>query len=357
NLQDRAIQYNILKREWETNKQLYSGLLERMKEVGVAAGMELNNISIIDRAVIPVAPYKPKLRSNVSVAGLLGLMGGLGLAFLLAYLDNTLRTPEELEKVLGLSSLGMVPKADPKELSEVTSLDLVSHQERDSELSEAFRSIRTSLMFSSPQGPPKTLLVTSATPSEGKSMNAANLAVVLAQNNAAVLLVDSDLRKPRIHRIFGKPLSPGLTEHLVGKRQNTIHDTEIPNLSVISAGTLPPNPAELLGSTSMDTFLNVMSDMFDYVILDSAPILGLADSVITSTKVKGTLLTVNASTTSKHAVREAVKRLRNVQAPLLGAVLNMVDMSSNEYGYYCNYYYSYKTDKKDLEKLAVGGRA
>ncbi|MEA3292342.1 MAG: polysaccharide biosynthesis tyrosine autokinase, partial [Pseudomonadota bacterium] len=331
-LKDRSIQYNILKREWETNRQLYTGLLERMKEVGVAAGMEINNISLIDRAKTPVEQYKPNLKLNALLAAVLGLAGGIGLAFLLAYLDNTVRTPEELERLVAVSSLGMVPKqssgkgskkrkkkAKALETEAPAGIELVSHYERDNELSEAFRSVRTSLMFSSPAGLPKVLQVTSTGPGEGKTTIAANLAAVLADNGARVLLVDADLRKPRVHKIFKIPSAPGLTEYLTGQFETSpVRRTEIENLAVIPSGTPPPNPAELLGSKAMDEFLEEMSGLYDHVLLDSAPLLGLADSVIISTKVDGVIYTVLAGEINRDGLREGVKRLRRVHAPVLG---------------------------------------
>ncbi len=344
NLQDRAVQYNILKREWETNKELYSGLLERMKEVGVVAGMETNNISVIDPALVPISPHSPKLMLNLGIAGILGLMGGIGLAFVLAYLDNTVRTPDELERAIHIVNLGLLPRTSGKATAANLQLDLVSELHREHEISEAFRSIRTSLMFSSPQGAPKSILVTSALPGEGKTTFATNLAIVLAQNGAKVLLIDGDLRKPRLHKVFGVPTSPGLSDWLVGVHQNPIYRTDVENLLIMASGTSPPNPTELLSSLNMDNFLKQAGERFEYVILDAPPTLGLADSIALSTKVKGVILVAAAGMASKDALKEAVKRLRTVRAPLIGAVLNMVEMTSGQYRYYIDSYYHYRAN-------------
>ena len=353
-LQDRAIQYNILKREWETNKELYSGLLERMKEVGVAAGMELDNVAIIDKAVIPTDPYKPSLRRNMMIALMLGLMGGVGLAFLLAFLDNTVRTSEEVERLVRLPSLGLVPKVNTKTLPAEVSLDLLAHQMREKDLAEAMRSIRTSLMFSTADGLPKTLAVTSSSPAEGKSMTAINLSIVLAQSGASVLLIDADLRAPRLHKVFKFPRGPGLTDYLVKGELHLMEDTGIEHLTLMTSGTSPPNPAELLGSSAMDHLLEGLSEKFDYVLVDSAPVMGLADPIVLSTKVKGVLMVVAAGKISKGALKEAVKRLRSVNAPMTGVVLNQIQPDSSEYGYYSRYYYNYGTEQsRQIAKRAA----
>lgn len=341
-LQDRSVQYNILKREWETNKELYSGLLERMKEVGVAAGMEFDSISLIDSAAVPTSPYRPRLAFNLAVAAIGGLLAGIGLALLIGYLDNRIRSPEDLEEVANVVSLGMVPKVAVEQLEEGSEIDLIAHHDRENEASEAFRSVRTSLMFSSPAGAPQTLLVTSAAASEGKSVTAANLALVLSQNDSRVLLVDADLRKPRLHKIFSIPSSPGLSEYLVQSVDlNVIRQTELPTLDLLTSGTAPPNPAELIGSPRMDEFLSSVREYYDHIIVDAPPVLGLADAVIIGTKMDGVMLVVSANQVTKDAVRESVKRLRMVHAPLVGAVLNQVDHDDNGYGYYNQYYYNY----------------
>lgn len=346
NLQNRAIQYNILKREWETNKQLYSGLLERMKEVGVAAGMEVNNIAIIQRAKPPKFAFKPNRRRGVLNALVLGIAAGVGLAFLIAFFDNTVRTSEDLERITGLSGLGLVPLLSPNDLPQDVCMDLVSHHLPGKDVSEAFRSIRTSLMFSTPAGAPKTLLVTSSAPGEGKSMSAVNLASVLAHNGATVLLIDGDLRKPRLHKVFGKPAVPGLTENVIRGTVDTIHDTEVPNLWLLTAGTPPPNPAEMLSSHTLDQLLDVFVEVYQYVIIDSAPILGLADSVILSTKVDGVMLVSAAHQVSKGTIGESVKRLKAVHAPIVGAIVNRVKPDGSEYGAYSQYYYNYGAQDK-----------
>ncbi|MFB1488253.1 MULTISPECIES: GumC family protein [unclassified Thiocapsa] len=345
-LQDRAVQYNILKREWETNSQLYSGLLERMKEVGVAAGMERDTASVIDRALVPGGPFAPSLSRNLAIATVLGLMGGIGLALLLNLLDNSVRDPEEVERLVHLASLGLLPRVDSKTMAPAVRIELMAHLQREQGLSEAFRSIRTSLMFATPGGAPKVLMVTSAVPGEGKTTASTSLSIVLAQTGASVLLIDGDLRKPRLHKIFNVPRGPGLTEYLVQGDSDAFYSTPVENLTLMVAGTPPPNPAELLSSGATDRMLEEMSRRYDYVILDSSPVMGLADPIVLATKVNGVLLVSAAGAVSRGALREAVKRLRAVDAPLVGSVLNMVEPHSSEYSYYNRYYYNYGSSEE-----------
>jgi len=282
------------------------------------------------------------------------LMGGIGLAFLLAFLDNTVRTSEEVERLLHLPSLGLVPKVNVKALPAEVSLDLLAQQMREKDLAEAMRSIRTSLMFSSAGGLPKTLAVTSASPGEGKSTMTINLSIVLAQAGASVLLIDADLRAPRLHTVFKRPRGPGLTDYLVNGELHLVEDTGVERLSLMTSGTTPPNPAELLGSSAMDHLLEGFTERFDYVLIDSAPVMGLADPIVLSTKVEGVLMVVAAGKISKSAVREAVKRLRAVNAPITGVVLNQIEPDSGEYGHYSSYYYNYGTEQRQqLAKRAA----
>jgi len=365
-IKDKSIQYNILKREWETNRELYTGLLESMKQVGVAGGMEPNNISLIDPAAVPLVPFKPNLKKNAALAGILGLMVGIGIAFLLVFLDNTVRTPEDLEKVVALPSLGLIPieKDDPKKKQSQeqvpepaenaalaryeTLLEFRSHFARRSDVAEAFRSVRTSLMFSSPEGMPKVIQVVSTVPSEGKSTVATNLALVMADNGSKVLLVDGDLRRNRLHKVFSIPSQPGLSDVIVsGFMFSSAKSTGIKNLAVLPAGISPPNPAELLGSKGMKDFLVKASEFYDHIIIDSAPLLGLADAVVLATRVDGVVYVVHSGMVNKDHLREGVKRLRSVNAPVLGAVLNFVDMNSKEYGYYGEYYYGYNSEAEN----------
>jgi capsular exopolysaccharide synthesis family protein len=365
-LNQEAIQYNILKREVQTNKELYDGLLQRMKEVGVASGVQENNISVIDRAEVPMDSDKPNKRLNMLVALFLGLAGGIGLAFLLEYLDNTVRRPEDVENLLGLPAIGVIPLDHGRSSRKKARLgdhDISFHSLRKprSEISEAFRSLRTSLMFSSPSGMPKTLLITSPAASEGKTSASVNLATVLAQSGGRVLLIDADLRRPRMHKVFGTASVPGLTQLIARKDAPTasyFHGTEVSGLLMLPSGIIPPNPPELLGSDAMKALLGELQGLFDYIIIDSAPILGLADALVLSRLVEGVFLITTAGRTSKENLKYAVKRLRQVHTPLLGVVLNAVDMKSPDYYYYySSHYYHYDSHEAREEpspKLAHG---
>ncbi len=373
-LNEQAVQYNILRREFQTNQELYDGLLQRMKEIGVVAGIQENNISVIERAQVAGAPFNPNIPRNLAMALMIGLMGGLGLAMLLEFLDSSIRRVEDIERLVDRPVLGMVPvvKLRSKERarkergkSEERSKDAeraVSHYSAvhpKSAVSEAFRSLRTSLMFSTPEGMPRILMVTSAGTSEGKTTTAINLATVLAQNGARVLLIDADLRKPRVHRDFNCFRAPGLTNRIAlsdntGKDNSAIHPTHVANLFIMPSGNSSPSPAELLSSDRLARILESCGRAFDHVILDSPPTLGLAGAMILSRQVDGVVLVTRAGQTGKDNFRVAIKRLAQVQAPVLGVVLNGVDLDSPEYAYYSSYYYNYEGE--DEEGTEATGR-
>jgi len=357
-LNQQGVQYNILKRDFETNRELYDGLLQRMKEIGVAAGVRENNIAVIDGALPAGGPFKPNLAQNMAIALAIGLVMGIALALVLEFFDSTVHRTEELEALTGRPVLGLVPIVKARDMREDNKDFLlpdraVGHYSArfpKSSVSEAFRSLRTSLMFSTPEGMPKSLLVTSPGPGDGKTTTAINLATVMAQNGARVLLIDADLRKPRLHRDFGKPQSPGLTNRIAGRGgdrtdASSILPTDVERLFIMPSGNSAPNPAELLSSERMSKIIAMSGRAFDFVIIDTAPILGLADSLVLSRQTDGVILVASAGKTGKDSIKSSIKRLAQVRAPVLGVVLNAVDLESPDYAYYSSYYYNYDSDE------------
>lgn len=356
-LNQGVIQYNILKREVETNKELYSGLLQRMKEIGVAGGVRENNVAIIDEASTPMEPFAPNMKFNAIIALILGACGGTGLAFFFRFLDNTVRRPEDIEELVGLPTMGLIPANKGRNRLRTRSLSdkelaFFSINHRQSDISESYRALRTSLMFSTlNEGMPKTLLVTSTIPGEGKTTTACNLASVLTQNGERTLLIDADLRRARLHEYFDKSRIPGLTQRIMRRdlpMANYVHETNIKNLFVITSGTIPLNPTEILGPKWISKLLERFSEIFDHVIIDSAPVMGLADALVLSRSVGGVLMVTASGQTTKEALKHSIRRLRQVNAPLLGIVLNKVDLESPEYSYYGNNYYYNSPQAVDL---------
>ena len=359
--QDRSIQFNILRREVDTNRQLYDGLLQRFKEVGVAAGVGTNNISIVDEAKAPSFPYKPNLRLNATLALVLGLLGGIGLAFLFEHLDDTFRKPEDLEKLLGLPVLGMIPMLK-QERGDERAIALVGHDDPRSAFAEAYRSVRTALQFSTASGVPRLLAVTSAMPSEGKTTTSLSLAIQFAQAGKRTLLIETDLRKPSLHKALRLDNQIGLTNYLAGGGE--VHPTDITqptfiaNLFAILSGPLPPNPADLLSSGRMVELLTLAAEKFDQVVLDSPPLLGLADGLIVGNLCEGLLLAVEMGSTPRGYVQGAFKRLRGARVHMLGTILTKLEARPGAYGYYRSYYYYYHTGyygetTPDTKKLPV----
>ncbi|GAB2496115.1 GumC family protein [Arenimonas alkanexedens] len=338
-LQSRSIQYNILKREVDTNRELYDGLLQRYKEIGVAGGVGTNNISVVDQAETPTNKHKPRLTLNLAVGLMLGLFGGVLLAFVFEYLDDTLKSPEDVEKQLGLSVLGVIP------LLKAPMTPAKALEDPRSAFAESYRSVRTALQFATDHGVPRSLLITSATPSEGKSTTALTLARNFAQLGKKVLIIDADLRNPSLHRTLGVDNSNGLSNYLAGaaKATDVIGATDTPGLMYMSCGPLPPNPAELLMGPKMLSLISIAREKFDQVIIDGPPVMGLADAPILANMADGTLLVVEAGETRITVARNALKRLLAARAHVVGGLLTKFSSkhAGHGYGYGAYNYYSY----------------
>ncbi|HEY9210542.1 MAG TPA: polysaccharide biosynthesis tyrosine autokinase [Methylotenera sp.] len=336
-LQTRSIQYNIIKREADTNRQLYDGLLQRLKEVSVAGGVGTNNISVVDKAQVPTTMFKPVLKLNLAIAIILGLVGGIGLALFFEYLDDTFKQASDVERLLGIPVLGLIPES--AELNNNMNVVQLMVDEGRSALAEAYRSVRTALQFATAHGAPKLMGVTSTNMGEGKSTSALSIAIQFAQSGHRVLLIDADLRNPSLHRVLGADNTQGLTNCLAGKLQpfEVTLNTTVNNLFAITTGPLPPNPAELLSSKKMQMLLELAAERFDHIIIDSPPILGLADALVVANLVEGMLLVVEAGKTRRAAAQASIKRLLSVRAKPLGCLLTKMNGQAHGYGY--EYYY------------------
>lgn len=335
-LRERNIQYTILQREVDTNRTLYEGLLQRYKEVGVAGGLGSNNISVVDRALPPDGPSSPKPLLNLAIALLIGLGLGAGVTLVLELLDESIRTPDDVFAKLGLTLVGAIP-----ELEKGAEL-LTALADPRSAITEAYSSVRTSLQFSTTEGLPHSLLVTSSRPSEGKSTTALALARSFTHLGLRVLLVDSDLRNPSLHRLLSLNNSIGLSNFLTGEDLDAVMQTTgEPALSVIPCGPLPPNPAELLAGARFPKLLEEAKARFDLLIIDGPPVIGLADAPILASRAAATVLIVEAGGARRSVVRIATKRLLQARGRLLGALLTKFDAKSSSYGYGYGYGYSY----------------
>lgn len=339
-LQSKSIQYNIIKREADTNRQLYDGLLQRLKEVSVAGGVGANNIMVIDKADIPINKHKPKTMLNLLIGLLLGLVAGVGLAFFVEHLDDTFKSGDDIERTLGLPLLGIIPDVELIN-SHAEALQQVMNSESKSPMAEAFRSARTALTFSTSEGSPRVLGISSSHMSEGKSTTSLCLAINFTQCGQSVLLIDADLRKPSLHKAFDIENKVGLTNHLAGLMplSEITKTTVVENLFFIPTGPLPPNPAELLQGTKMRDLIASVRDKFDIVIVDGPPVLGLADALILGNAVDRLLLVIQAGTTERSVVKTALKRLRMARVNPVGCILNKLGQKHLGYGY--DYHYSY----------------
>jgi polysaccharide biosynthesis transport protein len=310
-----------------------------------------NNFRIINAARVPTSPSEPNIPRNLAFALVLGLISGVGLAFLLENMDNTVRTPEQAQAISGLASLGMIPLGSKsashgstgKRLALTASkevVETVTQVRPQSQMAESYRALRTSLLLSNLGAPPKVIMVTSARPQEGKTTTSINTAIVLAQKGVRVLLVDADLRRPSIHKTLGMGPRTGLSNVLTGSAtvQQTITTSPIlPNLFIMPAGTPPPNPAELLASSNMRDLIVELRELYDHIVIDTPPTLSVTDAVVLSPRADATILVIRSGQTTKPALRRARDILMQVNAHVAGVLLNAVDLTSPDYYYYYEY--------------------
>lgn len=350
-LNESAIEYSLLKRDVDANRTLSEGLLEKLKEAGVTAGLRSNNFRIVDVARVPTSPSGPNILRNIAFALALGLSTGIGLAFLLESMDNTVRTPEQAQTISLLPSLGMIPlgSRSTREMrgsaklalaSSKEAVELVTKSRPRSQMAESYRALRTSLLLTFPGGPPKVILITSALPEEGKTTTSVNSAIVLAQKGTRVLLIDADLRRPSIHKTLGMGPTLGLSNVLTGTanlQQAIIPSTILPDLFLLPAGTPPPNPAELLASTKMKNVLEELRKHYDHIVIDSPPTLSVTDAVVMSTAADAVVLVIRSGHTTKPALRRARDILLQVNARVCGVLVNAVNLNSPDYYYHYEY--------------------
>ena len=373
----QQIQIERLTREKEVLEEVYTLLQTRLQEARILEAVQDASVRVIDLAILPAEPIKPRPMLNILLGLIVGTMMGVGIAFTREYMDETVHTREDVQNATGGAPiLGMIPRIQQAGLNgkggKVTSTiggagelgaRLVAGRDPRNPVSEAYRSLRTNLTFSNPDRPPRTLVFTSPLPQDGKSTTGANLAITLAQQGIRTLLVDADLRRGLLNGVFGVAREPGLTNILagsagIGEAIQQVDLQESGTLDFMAAGPYPPNPAEILGSQRMRSLLEALEERYDLVLIDSAPLTVVTDAAVLGTKVDGVVLVARANVTEKGALRYAAEQLRNVRAPLLGAVLNDIDFRRDsryysaygKYGYYHHYYYGDDGSKKRKKK-------
>lgn len=356
---ESAINYRIIQQEIETNKQLLDGLLQRSKENDVVLAGTPNNIYVADYAIVPDYPVGPQRMRSVLMALLLSFAGGVGLSVFLEYMNDSVRSTEDVDRWVRLPSMGVIPAVGgfaKRRLLPSRALarrngngggsdapELLVNAETRSPLAEAYRHLRTSVLLSTPGHAPKTLLVTSSIPSEGKTTTAVNTALSLAQTGASVLVLDADMRRPRLHSIFELDNSRGLSSILSDDLSEAeilsmIHQHEATGLNILTSGAIPPNPAELIGSEQMRHLIRTLEGTFTHIIIDSPPVGSFTDGVLASTLVDGVLLVVHSGKTSRGVVRRTKQLLQDVGAKVFGVILNNVNLREHDYYYYRGYY-------------------
>ena len=335
-----SVQYGVLERDAASNQTMFSGLLQRSRETDISSELKTSNIRIVDPAEIPTAPSSPDLKRLTYMSLFSGALFAVGLALLFERLDSRIKDPQELKSVLGLGYLGMVPAFKVKDLKGAPLLTAGM----PNDFAEAFKGIRTNLMFASTSTAPKTILVTSTGPGEGKSVVSANIALSFAQANMRVLLIDGDMRRPKIHEFYGVKREPGLSNVLVGnaKASDAVRRTKTPNLWLLPCGKLPPNPAELLGSKRFQEFIHSLDEHFDWVIIDSPPVMAVTDPGVLAHIASGVVFVVGAEMTNRWTAQTALEQLDAARPNYLGAILNRVNLSGDPYFYSRHYRKEYQ---------------
>ncbi len=372
-MESNAILYNSIKIEVENKRRLLNSLVERQNETLVSArlgGLKTSNISIIDKAKVPKNPVSPKKKLNLFLALLVGLFGGVGLCFFFEYLDNTVKGPEDVEKLAGLPSLGVIPYLSPKgvkkkkryghyslykysygkenpgsedTLPEIKEIELVNHLYPKFFISEDYRTVRTSILLSHAESPPKTIVFSSTLPKEGKTATVVNMAVAFSQLEEKVLIIDADLRKPRLHRIFKVRNLGGLSGYLTGKvsLKDAIQKTSVENIWLLPSGVIPPNPAELLNSKKMKKMMEEVKGAFDVILLDTAPVLAVIDAVIVSSLADSVVFLIKAGDVARKPFLNAVGELRGAKAKIIGVLFNELKLRRGDY-HFMDYYRYYR---------------
>jgi capsular exopolysaccharide synthesis family protein len=348
-LNEQATQYKIMEREVETNKEIYQSLLQRAKEIESMAGVTSSNINIVDKALLPILPFKPKVKMNLLLAIVIGFLAGVGLSFMLEYFSDTISDPEEIAGRFQIPILG----ATPFERNAEKNIDRIFTSDPRSPMAEALRTTKVSIQLSGSESQSKTFLVTSTKPNEGKSTLAVNLALAYAGAGEKVVLIDSDLRNPRIHKIFKSENlqpGPGISRYLAGFGDiGLVNPSEVDNLDIIPAGPIPPNPVELLASNRFEKLIRSLEEEYDRIILDGPPFLGFADVLVMGRQVGGIVLVCCMGETTRDALRDFKKNINNCHCNILGCVINKVDIH-RKYGYQSYYKYYHDSGCSGLEK-------
>ena len=349
NLTKKSLQFAVLQRDVESNKQLYNTLLTRMKETSLTSGLKTSNVKIIDRADVPKAPVKPKKRRNMLLALIVGFAMGIGMAFFLEYLNDAIESPDDVEKHLGIPFLGPMGYVKHGKNEKENHLELFAMNDSTSGAAEALRGIRVNIAFRLQGEGSKSFVVTSSNPGEGKSLFASNMAVMFASMGKRTVVIDCDMRRPRLHELAEITQSPGLSDALIGEIpfSKVVKKGPVPNLFVIPAGTIPPNPSELLTTDKLDEYSRQLQDLVDIIIYDAPPVMSVADPLILSQVARNVVIMIKMGETSKRMAQSVIKQLSELDIKIVGAVLNEVGLSKGglyygKYGRYSKYHRYYK---------------